>query len=86
LRLALALPGAAGHSNAAIAGAAIADRPASDLASDPARGRFARRPDSAHFDAMRDDTTLRFDHTIVQPRDGVEHEEDRATAGAQSAR
>jgi hypothetical protein len=27
---------------------------------------------------MRDDTTLRFDRMIVQPRDGVERGEDRA--------
>ena len=71
--------GAAGHSNAAIAGAAFADRPASDLARDPAGDGFSRRRDSARFGAMRDDTTLRFDHTIVQPRDGVERGEYRAT-------
>jgi hypothetical protein len=30
------------------------------------------------FDVGRDDTTLRFDHTIAHPRDGVERGEDRA--------
>ena len=71
--------GAASHSNAAIASAAIADRPASDLASDPAGDRFSRRPGSPRFDAMRDDTTLRFDRMIVQPRDGVERGGSRYT-------
>ena len=68
--------GAASHSNAAIAGAAVADRPAGDLASDPASGRFSRCTEFGRFDVMRDD--LRFDHTIVQPRDGVERGENRA--------
>ena len=62
--------GAASHSNAAIASAAIADRPAS---------RFSRRPGSPRFDAMRDDTTLRFDRMIVQPRDAVERGGSRYT-------
>jgi len=46
--------------------------------SDPAGGRFSRCTEFGRFDVTRDDTTLRFDHTIVQPRDGVERGENRA--------